>query len=245
MQTKIAVSAFVLILSAAVLPQRSNSQQILSAEWGAHPMNKGPCFQSWGPVEFAVTITVNDWHPLGDGTVVQRLISQYPAEGMRRCPTGNAVSVYIRAPQSRDIVITAHWMRATGQWNITSNVRSLLQQEQREAQAREAAQAAQVQAQQQAQKREAERQRLLAAKEAAEKDCGATPSVSGGPWFSSTYKTGALDAVRQLGQFICVKTIEYVGPAVNPFGGNAARAKFIGYDNTNYKPYFELSDFPY
>jgi hypothetical protein len=45
--------------------------------------------------------------------------------------------------------------------------------------------------------------------------------------------------------FVCVKTVEYISPAPNPFGGNAARARFIGYDNNNYNNLVEVRDFPY
>jgi hypothetical protein len=44
---------------------------------------------------------------------------------------------------------------------------------------------------------------------------------------------------------LCTKTVEYVGAAVNPFGGNAARAKFTGYDPINFQPVTVMRDFPY
>ena len=78
-------------------------------------------------------------------------------------------------------------------------------------------------------------------------DCGASPVISGGPWFSSTYKVGADDQASRMinsGQFICVKKIEYVGPAVNPMGGNAARAIFNGYSGQNIVPNRVVADFP-
>lgn len=83
-----------------------------------------------------------------------------------------------------------------------------------------------------------------ARKNAALADCGAAPTLSGGPWFSSTYKTAATDASRN-GRFLCVKTVEYIGAAVNPFGGNAARAKFTGYDALSLQPLSLVMDFPY
>lgn len=95
---------------------------------------------------------------------------------------------------------------------------------------------------------EAQRKTEAEAKEkrrvAALADCGASPSISGGPWFSSTYKTAATDAARNQ-RFLCMKTVEYIGAAVNPFGGNAARAKFAGYDAFNYQPLTVVMDFPY
>jgi hypothetical protein len=97
-------------------------------------------------------------------------------------------------------------------------------------------------------------------KSAALADCGAEPSISGGPWFSSTYKVAARDAARH--GFLCVKTIEYVSAAPNPFGGNAARARFVGYqaryqqkrgafglpvgqEISTYELTSEVRDFPY
>ena len=66
-------------------------------------------------------------------------------------------------------------------------------------------------------------------------DCGSSPSISGGPWFSSTYKTGVQHEIEEamhgmFPSFFCVKSVEYLGPAPNPFGGNAARARFTGHD---------------
>jgi hypothetical protein len=85
-------------------------------------------------------------------------------------------------------------------------------------------------------------------KQAALADCGTAPTISGGPWFSSTYKTAATDMGRRPppdGRFVCVKSIEYIGAAVNPFGGNAARAKFTGYDAFSFQPLSMVMDFPY
>lgn len=59
-------------------------------------------------------------------------------------------------------------------------------------------------------------------------DCGSSPKISSGPCFSSTYNVAATDAARHSGLF-CVKTIEGVSAAPNPFGGNAARARFTGH----------------
>jgi hypothetical protein len=88
---------------------------------------------------------------------------------------------------------------------------------------------------------EEERRRRIAD---ATKDCGPSPNVTGGPLFSPTYKIGATDAASRSG-LLCVKEIQYVGPAVNPFGGNAARAKFIGYDQQTGNSVSVIRDFPY
>jgi hypothetical protein len=117
---------------------------------------------------------------------------------------------------------------------------------------REDAEAARVRADQQ--HLESEAQARKAEAEAKEKrrlavlaDCGDSPVISGGPWFSSTYKVGALDEARnQTGpRFVCVKEIEYIGRAVNPFGGNAARATFTGFQVETFQPIAVTLDFPY
>jgi hypothetical protein len=50
---------------------------------------------------------------------------------------------------------------------------------------------------------------------------------------------------QQGGGFLCVKSVEYVSAAPNPFGGNAARARFTGYDGFEYKLVNQVRDFPY
>jgi hypothetical protein len=89
-----------------------------------------------------------------------------------------------------------------------------------------------------------------ARRQAALADCGSSPSISGGPWFSSTYKLAVEGAVTDtihgmFPSFVCVKSVEYVGPAPNPFGGNAARAKFTGYDRNNFTLITKIREFPY
>lgn len=94
-------------------------------------------------------------------------------------------------------------------------------------------------------------------------ECKNGPKLSGGPWFSSTYSIAAQDTIRSLlrsdegeqmplfGQmapqrgFLCVASVEYISAAVNQFGGNAARARFVGFDNIKYEPLSEVRDFPY
>jgi len=224
----------------ALLPEQSHSQEVVKTEWDVH-FNGGACVQSPGlPVVIGanVTVVVRDWHPLKEDSVVRQMLTPYPAEGMRRCPSGNSVGVRIKTQQ--DEIIDARWTRATGYWNIKSFVPQLAQREDRIA--RDQAAAEQQRREQEA--KQAEKERL---KQAAQSDCGASPTLSGGPWVSSTYKVGALDeAERALSRwFLCVKAIEYISPAPNPLGGNAARAKFVGYDRFEYKPHSEIRDFFY
>ena len=73
-------------------------------------------------------------------------------------------------------------------------------------------------------------------------------NISGGPWFSSTYKVAALDRVRQLregGGFLCVTAVEFVSDAPNPYGGKAARARFVGYNAYDYRTLIQVQDFFY
>jgi hypothetical protein len=102
---------------------------------------------------------------------------------------------------------------------------------------------------------QAEQKKLEDKRAVALKACGSAPSISGGPWFSSTYKIGATDAAQQaldqcqnfycpVNTYLCVKNVEYLGPAVNPMGGNAARARFYGY-NQQGEPQDSVRDFPY
>jgi hypothetical protein len=79
-------------------------------------------------------------------------------------------------------------------------------------------------------------------------DCGNSPAMSGGPWFSSTYKIAAQDEARRAvagGAFVCVKQIDYVSAAPNPFGGSAARGRFVGYDKVDYNSLTQIRDSPY
>jgi hypothetical protein len=102
----------------------------------------------------------------------------------------------------------------------------------------------QQQAQAAAQK---EAQDLIDHRKSALADCGQSPKVSRGPWLSSTYSIGALKNATELvqaGEYICSKSITYIGPDVNPFGGSAAKANFAGYDRAGH-PYTRNATFPY
>jgi hypothetical protein len=216
-----------------------HGQEIVKIEWQRHMMNNGPCYQDYQHIGAGLAITVKDWHALQDMEVVKRLISPYLQEAMNKCPTGNGFVVTIDAPNASRRVVEAVWRRETGQWKIESAVAILAGQEQAAAQAKAAAEEQQRQQQQ----AKAEKERLMAAARA---DCGASAVLSGGPWFSSTYKIAAGDeAKRAIGRFLCVKSVEYVSAAPNPFGGNAARAKFTGYDAMQLKPLIEVRDFAY
>jgi hypothetical protein len=120
-------------------------------------------------------------------------------------------------------------------WERIDNVAAReLAREKRESDMREA----------EARKKAEEAEALAKRRQVAVKDCGARPILSGGPWFSSTYSVAAMDEARR-GNFFCVKTVEHISAAPNPFGGNAARARFTGYRNSDFQPVVEIRDFAY
>lgn len=160
--------------------------------------------------------------------------------------------IEIGAPPPWDVlrrggnIIDADWDRATNDFRITSNrVRLVLNEYddlQRKQTEEEAAKAVE------AKKKIDEAEQREKRKSAAYADCGTAPAITGGPWFSFTYKVGATDEAQRLvhsGQLFCIKTVEYMSPAVNPMGGNAARAIFAGYNGQTFDPLRVIADFPY
>jgi hypothetical protein len=93
--------------------------------------------------------------------------------------------------------------------------------------------------------------------------CEPSLQMSGGPSSSSTYPVAVNDMVRSLIRsddgntnplfgrtppaegFLCIHHVEYISPAVNQPGGNAARARFNGFSNISYEAISEVRDFPY
>src|SRR4029077_5696600 len=195
-----------------------------------------------------ITVVIPDWHALQDNDLLMKVLNAardnvfaYCAQERLKFPnmkTAVVAAVGVGAHNTPLQVISAWWYNGDAQWRITENmVAQLINQENQKIAAQRQQEEAAKQAQLEAQAKEKIRQAALA-------DCGPQPTISGGPWFSSTYKTAALDASRN-GRFLCTKTIEYVSAAVNPFGGNAARARFSGYDANNLQPIVEVRDFPY
>jgi hypothetical protein len=191
-----------------------------------------------------VTGSIADWHALIDNSAVFATLNKtrdfaygWCAQNQPRAGTPPVMVVHIYARNSSLNPIDAWWFRGDNQWRITNNVNTLISQEQQRIAAQKQREEEAKQAQLAADTKERVKQAALA-------DCGPAPNISGGPWFSSTYKTAATDAARN-SQSLCVKTVEYIGAAVNPFGGNAARAKFTGYDSINYQALSVVRDFPY
>jgi hypothetical protein len=184
---------------------------------------------------------VDDFHELVSTDAVVQVLESV-AQSINRCPQDSNIDIVLRAKNVQGGnagVLSAIRSVNGGQWKIVMNyVPAALQQE---AQAKQNAAAQVAQQQQAAAAAQAREQR----KQAAVNDCGTSgPGISGGPWLSSTYKTAVLDEVRRSGLF-CVKAVEYVGAAVNPLGGNAARAKFTGYDGVEFNVVTQVRDFPY
>ena len=191
---------------------------------------------------------------LQSAEALNSLLTEIKDDTLRTCPAPDmiGIGIDIMAPSPWDnisnsinfssVIIYADWDRATNQFSISYNeVEKVL--------SKYNAYVAEQQAIKQKAKaideqRKREQQALEIKTQAALSDCGQSPTLSGGPWFSSTYKVGAIDEAKRVGM-LCVKSIEYVGPAVNPMGGNAARAKFFGYDRQTASPIVFQRDFPY
>jgi hypothetical protein len=133
-------------------------------------------------------------------------------------PAGSSIKAML-GPQSPQAWVTAMWDPRSNQWQLdTRGLQQAMAEETRQ-------QAAAVQQQQS--------QKVLEDKKAAAiSACGADPSLSGGPWFSSTYKIAAQDAVRLVIQYpsnnyICVKTVEYLSAAESSTSASIARTSFV------------------
>jgi len=185
-------------------------------------------------------INVVDWRRLVDEKFRDQILQQALREGMSACPTAKAGQIVVYG--DGQLLLVAWTMLNPTNWQIEKNdVQAAIQREGVRI-ARERAEQERLEREAQARKAEAEakeRRRLTALAA-----CGSRPTLSGGPWFSSTYSVAANDQARAVGM-LCVKSIEYVGAAPNPFGGNAARARFTGYGASDFQPLVVVQDFFY
>jgi hypothetical protein len=210
-----------------------------------------------------VTVDVSDWHILKEDANVMKALNIGRDSVLAECAkywtrvsvSHIAVDVYAgnlpywsfptRKPglKGSNYIVSGSWHLAQREWDIIDNSVSYVIE-------RQAAQAAAAKAKREkeeeaAQKQKAETQAREQFRRAALAECGSEPNFIGGPGSSDTYKVGALDKARAIsGTFLCIKTIEYIGPAVNPFGGKAARAKFMGFDH-QFNTVVEVFDFFY
>ncbi len=191
-------------------------------------------------------VHVTEWRKLTDSTLRDQILEQALQEGLAVCGTAKAAQIAIFG--DRQQLVVAWTMLNPRHWTIVKdNVLAEIQ--------REDARIAREQAEQERMQRTAQAQRAAAdtaeqRKHIALADCGPAPSVSGGPWFSSTYKAAVRNEIVNITRgidrsFFCIKSVEYLGAAPNPFGGNAARAKFTGYDPDNLNLTTREREFPY
>ena len=221
----------------------------------------GKAFQSG----MLMWIAVTDWRRLTDESFRGQVLNAAFQENLDHCRgkagwTGAPLAAVVVRRGGSNILIA--WMSAADRRWIVSfdQVQKQIDQEDA-AELAMKARIAQEEARREAEKRAQETRLAAEAKAAAEKDerkqkatqdCAGGIAVSGGPWLSSTYKIAALDEAHRLlrgghmpwAEYFCLKTIEYISPAPNPFGGNAARARFIGYD-LDYRPKVQVRDFIY
>jgi hypothetical protein len=185
-------------------------------------------------------INVPEWRRLTNGAFRNQILEQALREGLSACPNVRAGQIVVYGGGQQ--LIVAWTMLSPINWVIAKdNIQAAIQSEDARI-AREGAEREQRERDAQARKAEAEAKE--ARRLAALADCGQGPKLLGGPWFSSTYKVAANDETRRIGM-LCVRSVEYVSAAPNPFGGNAARARFTGYSAADFQPVVAVHDFPY
>ncbi|AGK57054.1 hypothetical protein HYPDE_26868 [Hyphomicrobium denitrificans 1NES1] len=185
-------------------------------------------------------IYLRNWHALLKQGAMQKLFDYAFQTAAAECVvTEVGVTVY-ESGNSVTPVATGTWKAATGVWDISSALPKWVQWEQRDIAAKAAAVKAQEDAQRQANIIAQRKQKALA-------DCKPEPNYNGGPWFAPSYKVSAHDQVQKVvasQRLLCVKSVDYVSVAPNPFGGNAARIRINGYD-MNGNPGSLGMDIPY
>jgi len=205
---------------------------------------------------YTATIYVNQWRELVRDDfrkqVADAVLKDMTSVCMAKGERANLVAILMmstRYTTNTGQIITLEgtvlkaWMSADErQWHFTQDfvAQAIAKEDQGIEQAAELKR--REEAQQRAQIAQAEAKEKQ--KQAALADCGPSPQVTGGPWFSSTYSIAALDAARH-GNYLCTKTIEYISAAPNPFGGKAARARFTGYRAFDFQLVNEVRDFAY
>lgn len=239
--------ALVLITICSIFAPPANSQEIalLRCRWGYGP----------SVLQVGVLLPAQNRARLADNTYTEGLLEMMRKTAIERCattplpkdqasmPPPTKISITVGtsrdfgwyAGNTQNIYVMARFDLVSQKWESIDNVAAReIAREKRENEMREA----------EARKKAEEAEALTKRKQVAINDCGARPVLSGGPWFSSTYSVAAMDETQR-GNFFCVKTVEYVSAAPNPFGGNAARARFTGYRKDDFQPVTEVRDFAY
>lgn len=242
----------------SVAPTGGNAQPAYKFVFGSPECNEtmyadivGKAFQSG----MMIWVEVPQWRQLGDETVRKQLLNAILQDGLGICK-GKGISPGLAAVAVRysgKTVLTAWISAADRRWVVShDNVQKMIAQEAQDETERREREAA-GKARQAAEKKLHEERVAAVAKVAAEKakvrqaalaDCGASPRLSGGPWFSSTYSVAAKDQARSE-RYLCIKSVEYISAAPNPFGGKAARARITGYTSYDFQPVVEVIDFAY
>lgn len=216
----------------------SAADQIESEKWGGCAQTPGRLADGQYVIGANGSIYVKDWHRLQDSAVLESLLAKALQDGLAHCGTGTSIGVaFYQRGMNWTHLVYGRWTRSTGRWEVSSNLAMFAKREENA----KAADNARKAAEEQRIRREQERkQRKLAALQ----QCGPEPKISGGPWFSSTYKVAARDAARH-SEFVCVSSVEYLSAAPNPFGGNAARIRLTGFDAYKFEPKVMTIDIPY
>lgn len=239
MRRSVFLSAVFVATAFALHAQAQVRTEVLTCEDGSYPSN-------WG-VEIRFKITLSDWHQVKEQSALMSALDAGAQASLNQCSGTLAgkritrISGDVFAPNSGVMygqIATFRRSGPTGSWEPYMNeIPGLIQQEQRQAELKRQQEIEEAKKKADAEANEKRKQAALAG-------CAGGPNLSGGPWFSSTYSVAARDETRR-GNFFCVKTVEYISAAPNPFGGNAARARFTGYRNSDFQPVVEVRDFAY
>jgi len=232
----IAASIFILgslQMNMTVIPAQAADFTII----GNNSTNK--CDYYWP----AVKIKVDDWHQLTNTSNIERVVNLGRDALLATCsgsnPNSGLLQIEIVSPNIGSIVV-AQWHVKNGRYvsNNFLSTNSAIAVGNRSISVGWSELPGLIEGENAKNSEEAERQNAI-------RDCGDQVNVSGGPWLSSTYKMAAQDEAKR-GMF-CVKKVEYVSDAPNPFGGKAARANFIGYVHAgqHYVLKTETRDFAY
>jgi hypothetical protein len=237
----------ILLLAAALTAGDASAQNYTSRPYNVACNNGfatlGGPFSLFGMVK---EVEVADWRSLTNARLRDQILEQALQEGLATCSGVKAGQIVISGG-GRSLVV-AWTMLNPRHWTIEKD--TVLAEIQREDARIAREQAGQERLKSEALARNAAAEAAGQRKQAALVDCGSSPAISGGPWFSSTYKTGVQHEVEEATRgmfpsFFCVKSVEYLGPAPNPFGGNAARARFTGHDLRDLSTITTERQFPY
>jgi hypothetical protein len=236
---RLAISCLLLLL---VYPRSGQAQDVLEGL----AMRLGGCGQfSQGKTNMSVRAVVPNWRGF-NGSNIQSLFDVALRFADDRCRSvkfpGSSIGlfeIFVDSPKGSQVLVISR--QNMDPIRVSLDRRNDVARDEKLQADREVANANRAAAD--AARKAAALEDLEKQRKAATSDCGTDIKLSGGPWFSSTYAIAAKDEAKR--GFFCVKSIEYVSEAVNPFGGKAARARFIGYSQQDFSSVTEVRDFPY